>query len=146
MDHTEPREVVHSWFERVWNQGDLTAIDEMFPADGIAHGLSGDAERPVRGPARFKEFAQTLRGAVPDIHVEALRYVTQGPFCAAYCRVTGTHRGDTLGVSATGRAIEFQGMTMVRVENGRIMEAWNFFDFLSFYQQIGALPPLPGQK
>jgi len=34
-------------------------------------------------------------------------------------------------------------MTMVRVRDGKIVEAWNTFDFLSFYQQIGLLPQLP---
>jgi steroid delta-isomerase-like uncharacterized protein len=146
MDHAEAGEVVHSWFERVWNQGDLTAIDELFPSEGIAHGLSGEGGRPRQGPARFTEFVRTFRGAVPDIHIDVLRCVTQGSFCAAHCLVTGTHRDGTLGVPATDRATRFEGMTLVRVENGQILEARNFFDFLSFYQQIGALPQLPSQQ
>jgi predicted ester cyclase len=44
---------------------------------------------------------------------------------------------------ATGKRVDFYGMTMVRVRNGKIVEAWNNFDFLSFYQQIGMLPQLP---
>lgn len=139
----EIHEVLHSWFERVWNQGDLTAIDELFPADGIAHGLSGGEGSPMQGPAQFKEFARTFRGAIPDIHIRVLRSVTQGSFCAAHCLVSGTHRGSTLGVAATDRPLSFEGVTLVRVEGGQIVEAWNFFDFLSFYQKIGALPQLP---
>ena len=34
-------------------------------------------------------------------------------------------------------------MVIVRVENGRIVEGWNSFDFLGLYQQIGLLPQLP---
>lgn len=146
MDYADAGEVVHTWFERVWNQGELTAIDELFPSNGIAHSLSGEVDRPLQGPARFKEFVRTFRGAVPDIHIKVLRCVTQGPFCAAHCLVTGTHRGSTLGVSATDRTTRFEGIRLVRIENGQILEAWNFFDFLSFFQQIGALPQLPGRQ
>ena len=50
--------LVRRWFEEVWNKGRAEAVDEMFAADGIAHGLSDDAENPLRGPAHFtKGFA-----------------------------------------------------------------------------------------
>ena len=146
MNHLEAGEVVELWFDRVWNQGDLMAIDELFSSESIAHGLSGEGGRPLQGPAQFKEFAQTFRAAIPDIHIKVLRCVTQGSYCAAHCLVTGSHRGGSLGVPATDRAIRFEGITLVRVENGQILEGWNFFDFLSFYQQIGALPKHPGQQ
>ena len=44
---------------------------------------------------------------------------------------------------ASLKPVDFWGMTMVRVRDGKIVEAWNTFDFLSFYQQIGLLPQLP---
>lgn len=141
MTYTEPADLLQTLFERVWNQGELAAIDEMVPLEGVAHGL---ADSPVRGPEPFKEFVKSFREAIPDIHVEVLRTVAQGPFCAAHCLVTGTHRGNTLGVPATGRTIRFEGMTIVRVENGHLREGWNSFDFLSLYQQIGMLPKIPG--
>jgi hypothetical protein len=31
-------------------------------------------------------------------------------------------------------------MTIVRVADGQIREGWNCFDFLTMYQQIGAVP------
>ena len=50
-----------------------------------------------------------------------------------------------LGGPPTGHAIEFTGIAMCVVRDGRIVEGWNSFDFLSMYQQIGWIgnPPLP---
>lgn len=56
-----------------------------------------------------------FRGAFPDIHIDVERTVTEGDVVAAYCHVTGTHTGD----------------------------GWNCFDFLTMYQQLGTMPPMP---
>jgi hypothetical protein len=40
--------LIQRWFEEVWNKGRSEAIEEMFAADGIAHGLSDDPEAPLR--------------------------------------------------------------------------------------------------
>jgi predicted ester cyclase len=68
--------------------------------------------------------------------------IVEGDLCAVHCEVTGTHTGDGLGISATGRDVRFSGMCIIRVAHGQIQEAWNSFDFLSFYQQLGVLPAL----
>jgi steroid delta-isomerase-like uncharacterized protein len=136
-----PDSVVRTWFEDLWNQGREETIERFFAVDGIAHGL-GSESAPLRGPDGYRPFFRTFRNAFPDIRVEVLRTTTEGEMVTAHCRVTGTHSGNTMGI-ATGKRVDFYGMTMVRVRNGKIVEAWNNFDFLSFYQQIGMLPQLP---
>jgi len=59
-------------------------------------------------------------------------------------RVTGSHAGHTLGFPATGRNTTFEGVSIIRVVDGKIAEAWNFYDFLSMYQQLGVTPPMMG--
>jgi predicted ester cyclase len=58
--------------------------------------------------------------------------------------VTGTHTGDTLGIVPTGRKVDFEGMTIARIVRGQFVEGWNCYDFLTMYQQIGVVPPIPG--
>ena len=58
---------------------------------------------------------------------------------AARCTVRGRHRGDSLGIRATDSPVEFAGITIVRIRDGKIVEAWNNFDFMSMFQQLGAL-------
>jgi len=126
--------LVQRWFEEVWNKGRADAIDEMFAADGLAHGL-GD-ETPL-GPAAYKEFHARFHGAFPDVKIVIEDMVAEGDKVAAHCRVVGTHTGDTLGIAATNSPVKFTGMTLVRIGNGKIVEAWNNFDFGAMNTQLG---------
>jgi len=135
----ENKALLRRWFEEVWNQGRAGAIDEMFAADGIAHGLSDDASTPLRGPDDFKPFHQTFRGAFPDIEVVVEEMIAEGDLVAARCSVRGKHAGDHLGIAASNAPVEFTGMTMVRIRDGRIVEGWNNYDFLKMNKQIGAI-------
>ena len=137
MKSEDNKAFVRRWFEEVWNKGREEAIDEMFAADGLAHGLEGDA--PVRGAAGFKPFFRKFREAFPEIRVTVEDAITEGDKVAARCSVRGRHRGDTLGFAATQQPVEFTGMSIVRVRDGKIVEAWNNFDFMTMFQQLGAL-------
>jgi steroid delta-isomerase-like uncharacterized protein len=140
---------IRRWFEEVWNKGREEAIDEMFAEEGVANGLVDESGQPLRGPAGFKPFFRKFREAFPEIEVVVEDAIAEGDRVAARCTVRGRHRGDSLGFAATERPVEFTGMTIVRIHHGKIVEAWNNFDFMSMFQQLGALqtvapePPEP---
>jgi len=131
--------LVRRWFEEVWNQGREETIDELFAAHGIGYGL-GDTDIPTHGPAEFKLFAKNLRGAIPDIHMTIEDIMAEGDKVTVRITVEGTHKGDQLGVAATGRPVRFAGVVMVRIANGQIVEGWNSWDQFGLLRQIGALP------
>ena len=135
----ENKAIVRRWFEEVWNKGRAEAIDEMLAADGVIHGLSDDPENPMRSPDDFKPFHTTFRGAFPNINVVVEDLVAEGDKVAVRCSVRGKHTGDHLGVTASNVAVEFDGIAIVRIEDGKIVEAWNNFDFLKMNKQIGAI-------
>lgn len=131
--------LVRRWFEEVWNKGREEAIEEMFGAEGLAHGLSDDSGRPLRGSAGFKPFFRKFREAFPEVEVVVEDTVSEGDMVAARCVVRGLHRGDSLGFKATERPVEFTGITIARIADGKIVESWNNFDFMAMFQQLGAL-------
>jgi steroid delta-isomerase-like uncharacterized protein len=131
------KQVLRRWFDEVWNNGRAEVIDELFAADGIAHGLSD--EMPMKGPADYKPFYQQFRSAFPDISVVVEDMIAEGDRVAARCSVRGKHTSDSFGVTATNSPVEFTGITIVRIANGQIVEAWNNFDFMRLFRQIGAL-------
>src|SRR5262249_49600017 len=137
-----PESVVRSWFDEVWNQGREEAIDRLMSANAVAHDLPTPDGLPLQGPAAFKPFFHRFREGFPDLRIDVTRTVTEGETVTAHCRVTGTHSGNGFG-APTGNPIQFNGMCIARVQNGQIVEAWNEFNFLAFYQQIGMLPQLP---
>jgi len=131
--------LVRRWFEEVWNKGRAEAIEEMFDEEGVAHGLADESGAALRGPANFGVFHRKFREAFPGIEVIVEDAISEGDKVAARCTVRGRHEGDTLGFAATRQPVEFTGMTFARVSGGKIVEAWNNFDFMAMFQQLGAL-------
>ena len=131
--------LIRRWFDEVWNKGRAEAIDEMFDEEGIAHGLADETGAPLRGPTGFKPFFHRFHDAFPEMEVVVEDTVSEGDKVAARCSIRGRHRGDTLGFKATDSPVEFDGICIVRIADGKIVEAWNNFDFMSMFQQLGAL-------
>jgi predicted ester cyclase len=130
---------IHRWFEEVWNKKREDAVDEMLAEDGVGHGLTEPDGSEIRGPESFKRLQRSFLSAYPDLRVEVEDTVVEGDKIAARCRVTGAHQGHGIGVAPTNNPVEFTGMLIVRVKDGKIVEAWNQFDFMKMYEQVGAL-------
>lgn len=131
--------LIRRWFEEVWNKGSADAIDEMLAEDAIIHGLSDVSGAELRGPAEFREFHHKFRSAFPDIEAVVEDTVAEDDKVAARCSVRAKHGGDTLGFAATQRPIEITGIAIVRIRDDKIVEAWNNFDFMTMYKQVGAI-------
>lgn len=132
---TDDGALLRRWFEEVWNKGRVEAIDEMLGAVAVVHGLGDD----LHGPAGFKPFHAAYHEAFPDIDLQVHDVLSDGGMVAVRWGGTGTHRGDGLGLRATGKVVRFHGMTFARVKQGVIVEAWNLFDHLGMLQQLGAV-------
>ena len=130
--------LIRRWFEEVWNKGRSDAIAEMLAEGCLVHGLSDDDEsKPLRGPVDFMPFHEVFRGAFPDIEVIVEDTIAEGDMVAARCLVRGKHTGDHLGIAASNAPVQFTGMAIVRIADGKVVEAWNNFDFLKMNRQIG---------
>ena len=129
--------LIRRWFEEVWNQGRGEAIDELLADDVVIHGLVDGAGNPVKGVQGFRDFHTQFRGAFPDIYVSVEDTIAEGDLVVARCSVSGRHSGDHLGFTATNAPVQFEGVAITRIENGKIVEAWNHFDFLQMNRQLG---------
>jgi steroid delta-isomerase-like uncharacterized protein len=135
MADSPNKKVVVRWFEEVWNKGRADAVDGMFTVDGLAHGLGPT----IRGPAEFKVFHAAFRDAMPDMRIEIQDLIEEGDQVAYRWTASATHTGSGLGFAATNRRAEFQGLGIVRIRNGQIVEGWNAFDRLGLFQQLGVV-------
>jgi steroid delta-isomerase-like uncharacterized protein len=131
--------VIHRWFEEIWNQGRFETVRELLAPDGPLHGL-GEHGVVAVGPAGFQPYFQRLRGAFPDMHCTVVQTVTEGEWVAARFTVTMTHRGDQLGIPATGKKASITGMCFARIRDGRIVEGHNNWDQSGLLQQLGQPP------
>jgi steroid delta-isomerase-like uncharacterized protein len=135
----ENKALIYRWFEEVWNQGNAKVIDELLAEDGVIHGLNDASGNPVKGPKAFHEFHAQFRGAFPNITVNLEDVIAEGDKVVARCDVRGKHTGDHLGFAATEARVHFEGVAIVQIKDGKIVEAWNHFDFMEMNKQLGVL-------
>lgn len=124
--------------EEAFNAGRLDVTDEIVATDFVGHDPSLPEE--VRGPSGVKELIAGYRAAFPDIHMTIEDQIADGDRVVSRWRATGTHQGELMGIPGTGKQATVTGVTIDRIEDGRIAENWNYWDTLGLLQQLGAIP------
>jgi steroid delta-isomerase-like uncharacterized protein len=130
--------VVGRYFNELLSQGRTDVIEEIL-APAFAFRIPTLPE-PIRGPDGFRTFVTTLRTAFPDIVFTVERQIAEGDKVASRWTIQGTHRGEFLGVPASGRRVQDQGVDIFRIEGGRIAEVWVNENDFGLMQQIGGIP------
>ena len=121
--------------ERVFAEGDLDLLDELYAEDAIEHNPFGD----MHGRAAIRESYEGFITAFPDIEQEVEDVVAEGDTVAMRLTAHGTHEGPMMGLEPTGREIEVQQTVFTRVEDGEIVERWLHPDNLGMLQQLGVV-------
>ena len=129
--------LIRRWFNEVWNHRRLDAIAEMMAPDCVVTGL-GEADEVVHGPAEFRLFAERFQKAFSGIRITVEDAFGSGDKVAVRWSGEMTHTGDDIGIPATGRTVKISGLTLARVENGKVVEGWNNWDQLGLQQQLQA--------
>ncbi|TDE47897.1 ester cyclase [Nonomuraea mesophila] len=92
------------------------------------------------GTSALKEVFTVLRRAFPDLHIEIEDVIAEGDRVVTRNTVTGTHRGEYMGVPPTGRTITYKEILIARFTDGRVAETWAVVDVMSQLRQLGVLP------
>jgi predicted ester cyclase len=121
--------MIYNWFQQVWNEGRAEAINDFLSKDIIAHGAKPDGSA-THGIEEYKKFYQEFRHNYKDIHVDVKHVICDEVMESGICDVTATF-------IPTNAKVEFSGLCAVRIENGKAVEAWNQFDFMKMFRQIG---------
>jgi predicted ester cyclase len=93
----------------------------------------------VRSLDDFKSFFKVFRQSFPDVKITIEDTVAEGDKVVVRCPVKATHAGEGIGLTPTNKPVNFTGMLMVRVKDGKIAEGWNSFDLLTMLNQVGAV-------
>ena len=125
------------WFTEVMNEGKLEVIDEICSQDFVDHdplpGTSPDF-------AGLKDFVTQVRSAFPDLETTAEDILVEGDRLAVRSTIRGTHKGDFMGIPASGKKVEVSNYDFVRFENDQAAEHWGTIDSAALMEQIGATP------
>ena len=136
MSAEENKGLVERFVEEFWNEGNLSAADELMALDARIHLPTGD----VVNPDEAKSFAATWRESFPDWHSTFEELVAEGDRVAERWTGRGVHRGELMGIPPTGRRVEAPGSVFYRIVDGKIVELWGQLDMMSVMQQLGVIP------
>jgi predicted ester cyclase len=120
------------WFDEVWNQKRREAIGEMLAPDAAIH----DGGEIVYGPDGFYPFFDRLHAAFSEMRVEVQDTIAQGDMVCVRWSSTVKHTGSAMGMDPTGKTLETTGISIIRVVDGKAVEAWQNWDMLGLLQQI----------
>ena len=99
-----------------------------------------EPDEDVRGIEGLKQFVSMIRSALPDLRITLEDDIAEGNKVVSRWGAQGTHQGELMGIAPTGNHVAITGITIHRIENGKIVEEWENWDALGLMQQIGAIP------
>ena len=121
------------FIEAAFNKPDLDALKEILSPDYVHHpqlGTDESLDEALRGLQQRTTMFPDQAITVEDMFVKGNKIAWRGIF-------SGTHSGDIEGFPATGKKVKMRGFSILRIENGKIVEAWGGRDLLSLYKQLG---------
>lgn len=132
MSADEHKAVVRRHLLEFMSQDRLDLAEELFSPDLIFNG-----ER--WGPEGMRKLAAGRRGVYPDLEyrIEEL-LAAEGDRIACRWSWSGTHRGEDLGIPATGKRVTVRGISIFRLRDGKIAEVWVVRNDLPLLRQLGA--------
>ncbi len=141
------KKIVRRYFEEV-DKGDVESIfalvDEIYAPDCIAHSATSEKQ----GIDAVKEHITFAFETFGEMKHNIEEIIADGNMVSVRCTCQATHKGEFMGVSATGKQLSFPVLYMFRVEEGKIQEDWIDWDSLfSLTMQLGMeLKPKEGEK
>jgi predicted ester cyclase len=124
VDSAMSRAVVDSWFDEVLSGHDLTALAELVSPNVLVHPTAMPCEAGYHATDGVKQWLGEHWSAFPDLAVVDDFSVASDDIVVARWHARGTSQGDFLGVAPTGRSLDYTGLSMYRVEGGRVAEIW----------------------
>jgi predicted ester cyclase len=137
--------IVGRWFTEFWGaNGNADIVDELAAPDML---LQYSLHAPRRGRDDIKQFISGFRTAFPDLNFWGTAdLIAEGDYVVGRWEGGGTHTGpafsDFLAGSlpaATGRKLRFTGVTVLRLENGKIVEEIGLDDGVAALEQLGLI-------
>jgi steroid delta-isomerase-like uncharacterized protein len=93
---------------------------------------------PVEGREALRSRVERYLAAVPDLQFDVTSLTFEDPRLALEWTASGTHRGESLGVPPTGRAIRTYGATITTYDDdGLVIEGTSYWNAQAILHQLG---------
>jgi predicted ester cyclase len=127
--------------EEAWYKGNVDALDEVYATDYVSH-------RPpfpdLNGLEAAKQYVAGSRLGYSDYQTIYTEWIAEGDSIAYRYTMRMKHTGvsPSIPIPPTGKELTLEGCVVVHVKNGKVIEEWEYSDYLGFLQQLGVVPSL----
>ncbi len=137
MSDDELRAAVRRFFDEVWNKGNLGETEAFLGPNFVSHNT---LDVRILGPRGYGKAVTEYRSAFPDLRTTLEDVLVDGDRVAVRGTDRGTHRGEFLGIPASGREVTTTWIEIFRMEDGKAAEGWLESDFTALRRQLAAQP------
>jgi len=123
-----------------WNTRVDEKIIQLYSLDYAGDDLTGGKKRS--GSEGVKDWLDRVLHAFPNIHYTLIDYVESGDRLVLHWLAEGNHHGSFLKIPASGKQVRINGISILKIENGKIKEGKLFWDLAGVLRQIGLLPQM----
>ena len=133
----ENKALIRRYAEEIWNKRNLAVVNEVIAPNfsGLFPGLP-----EFRGLEGFKQRFTSMSIAFPDLQVTIEDMFAEEEKVVACWTMSGTHKGELMGLAPTGKQVRWTAMVIYRVVGGKIEKMWGEVDNLGLLQQLGVVP------
>lgn len=135
----ENKAVYRRFIQVAFNEGRLDKLSELLAPD---YTFRDAPPGTPPGHEAIKQVVTMFRAAFPDLHITIEDQLAEGDKVCSRAITRGTHRGAIFGIPPTGKTILMRGITVVRIDDGRVAESWVSNDVMGLMNQLraGAAP------
>jgi steroid delta-isomerase-like uncharacterized protein len=135
--------IARRYYDEIMNQANLAVIDELMSPDFLF--TIPTHPDPYHGPDGFKNLVTMLHGAFPDVHLVVEHLLAEGDTVVGHWTGSGTHIGGPLhtvmgDIPPSGKKFVIDGMSWLKIVDGKIVESLANEDTLGLLMQIGVIP------
>jgi predicted ester cyclase len=141
MSLEELKTKIYQVNEQVWLKGNLDALDEIYAAGCVLH---SPPLPDVQGLEALKEHIAGIRSAYSDAQLDYDEMIGEEDRIVYRYTWRAKHTGQspTLPIPPTGNEVGMEKCVVVRTQDNKIVEEFEYADYLGFLQQLGVVPPL----
>jgi steroid delta-isomerase-like uncharacterized protein len=141
MSTEDNKALMHRFFEEVFNQKNMAAIDEFITPNHVDHTLPPFLPTTPEGTKRA---ISMYLAAFPDLHLTIEDMIAEGDKVVTRFTSRGTQKRAFMAIPPTGKQVTVSSIVIARIADGKIVEQWGLDDQMGMLQQLGVIPALFG--
>ena len=128
------KSLIENYSNQVWNSKDIDVVDHLFTDESSIH----SPLETLRGKSAMKGIIEVWLNAFPDLVVEHEAFVEEGDTVVSRWKAKGTHKGTFKGIEATGLPVAYEGVSIYRLSNKKVVDYWAFVNLHHIIAQLTA--------